>query len=226
MSFADRRATVIDEIAASCHRHGRDPASVELLAVSKTRPAETVRDAFAHGQLTFGENRVQELIAKAAEVEEPVRWHLIGSLQTNKINQVLRIQNLELFHSLDRAKLASALEQRLAETGRELDALLQIEATGEASKHGVTPEAAPELADRIAADCPHVRLRGLMAIGPRTGEAAPVFERVAALRDSLATRIGVDLPVLSLGMSGDLDAAVAAGSTLVRVGTALFGPRG
>lgn len=224
MSFAERRDAVLAEIAAACARHGRDPADVALLPVSKTKPADAVREAMACGQEVFGENRVQELVAKSEEVEG-ARWHLIGSLQTNKINALLRVPRLELVHSVDRESLAEGLEKRLAENDRVLPVLLQVDATGEASKHGVPIDAATALADAVRERCPHLELRGLMGIGPLAGEPGPVFARIAALRDALRERLDLPLPVLSLGMSGDLDAAIAAGSTLVRVGTALFGAR-
>lgn len=225
MSFAERRAAVIDEIETACRRHGRDPSEVELLAVSKTRDADVVREAFRHGQVAFGENKVQELVCKADQVEDAVRWHMIGSLQTNKITQVLRVDGLELVHGVDRIKLAQELERRCAADSRELNVLIQLEATGEASKHGVDLADAPALADYLVGDCPHLRLRGFMAIGPREGDPRPVFARVATARAALIERTGLDLPILSLGMSSDLDAAIGAGSTLVRVGTALFGRR-
>lgn len=225
MSFAARRAAVLDEIARVCDACDRDPASVTLLAVSKQHPATVVDEAFAAGQRVFGENRVQELVAKAAEVGVPVDWHFIGSVQTNKVGALLQVDRLCLLHSLDRVGLADALERRLADVGRELDVLLQIHATGEESKHGATVCESPGLLEHIQRQCPHLRVNGLMAMGPREAEPGPVFDRVAALREKLRDRSGLDLPILSMGMSGDLGPAIAAGSTLVRIGTALFGPR-
>ena len=151
---------------------------------------------------------------------------MIGSLQTNKVRELLAVRGLALLHSLDRVGLADALQRELArDPGRELATLLQVNATGEASKHGCEPDAAAALLEHIAAACPGIRVRGLMAMGPLAGDPAPVFAAVAALRQRLSDRFALPLPVLSLGMTGDLEAAVAAGSTLVRIGTAVFGER-
>jgi PLP dependent protein len=217
-------------IAGACAEHGRDQGkgnAVELLAVSKTHPATAVRAAVAGGQRSFGENRVQELVRKAAELGDvpDLRWHLIGSLQTNKVRELLAVQGLVLVHSLDRARLADELQRELERTGRRLDVLLQIHATDEASKHGCAPGDAPALLAHVTASCPALAVQGLMAMGPAVGDPLPVFRRVAALRDELRAASHLPLPILSLGMSGDLDAAIAAGSTLVRVGSAIFGAR-
>ncbi|MCK5945156.1 MAG: YggS family pyridoxal phosphate-dependent enzyme [Planctomycetes bacterium] len=226
-AVAGNFAAVRARIAAACAATGRAAEEVELLAVSKRHPAELVREAMATGQRAFGESRVQELVAKAAELRgvDGLRWHLIGSLQTNKVRDLLRVPGLELLHSCDRPKLADALQRELAETGAMLDVLLQVNASGEQQKHGCpVDDAAPFLA-HLQAACPALRVRGLMAMGPLRGDARPVFERVVQLRDELRARSGLELATLSLGMSGDLDDAIAAGSTMVRVGTALFGAR-
>lgn len=225
---AGNLAAVRARIAEACQRAGRAANEVELLAVSKTHPPAAMRAAFAVGQRAFGENRVQELVAKAAELRglPDVRWHLIGSLQTNKVRELLAVPGLWLVHSLDRARLADELQKELTRVGRSLDVLLQIHATDEASKHGCPPADAGALLAHVRTRCPALHVRGLMAMGPAAGDPAPVFRAVVALRDELVAASGVALPVLSLGMSGDLDAAIAAGSTLVRIGTAVFGERG
>jgi PLP dependent protein len=225
--IAANLAAVQARIAAACAAHGRDPASVELLAVAKTHPAAAVREAHAAGQLAFGENRVQELAAKAGELRElpALRWHLIGSLQTNKVRELLQVPGLELLHSLDRQRLADELQRELARRGARLDVLLQILATDEATKHGCPPDQAAALLAHVVAACPALAVRGVMAIGPLAGDPRAAFARVVALRDTLRERSGLALPTLSLGMSHDLEAAIAAGSTLVRVGTAVFGAR-
>lgn len=219
---------VHERIAAACRLVGRGADSVDLLAVSKTHPAAAVRAAHAAGQRAFGENRVQELVAKAAELADlpDVRWHLIGSLQTNKVRDLVQVPGLAMLHSLDRVRLADELQREFSRAGRRLDVLLQIHATDEATKHGCPPGEAAALLAHTAANCPALAVVGLMAMGPLAGDPAPTFRRVAALRDELRARSGAALPVLSLGMSGDLEAAVAAGSTLVRIGTAVFGSRG
>jgi pyridoxal phosphate enzyme (YggS family) len=221
-------ALVHHRIDEACRRVGRAPESVELLAVSKTHPATSVRAAWAARQRAFGENRVQELVAKAAELTDlaDVRWHLIGSLQTNKVRDLLTVRGLVLLHSLDRARLADELQRELARSGRRLDVLLQIHATDEPTKHGCSPADAPALLAHVAQHCPALSVVGLMAMGPLEGDPAPTFRRVVALRDELRARSGLALQVLSLGMSSDLEAAVATGSTLVRIGTAVFGARG
>ena len=215
-------------IDAACDASGRPRGDVALLAVSKGHPGSLVRHAFALGHIAFGENRVQELVAKSDELKAlaELRWHLIGSLQTNKVRDLLKVPGLELVHVLDRRKLADELQRHLSRAGRSLAVLLQVNATHEEQKHGCPVEGAAELLAHVQGECPALEVRGLMAMGPLAGEPLPVFERVAALREELRTGSGLPLPALSLGMSDDLEDAVAAGSTMVRIGTALFGPRG
>ena len=227
MSVAEGMTGIRASIAAACTASGRDPLEVNLVAVSKTRPADAVREALAEGQDVFGENRVQELLVKSAELADTgVRWHLIGSLQTNKAKDLLRVPGVELVHSLDRVKLADTLERVFGEAGKKLDVLLQINATEEGQKHGVEPGDAESLLKHTLESCPHLRPRGLMAMAPLAGVPRPVFEQVAELRKHLETACDVSLPVLSLGMTADLGEAIAAGSNLIRVGTAIFGERG
>lgn len=226
-AVAGNLARLRERIAAACASADRDVGEVTLLAVSKKHGADLVREAHAAGQLDFGENRVQELVAKAPELADigGLRWHMIGSLQTNKVRDLLRVGGLALVHSLDRVGLGDALQRELARGDRRLDALLQINATGEDQKHGCPPDAAEALLRHVQGQCPNVTVVGLMAMGPLQGDPAPVFRRVATLQAELSARCGVPLPTLSLGMTGDLEAAIAAGSTLLRIGTAVFGPR-
>ncbi len=223
-----RLAEVRRQIGAAAVAAGRDPLEVALLAVSKTHPAQDVRAAHAAGQRDFGENRVQELAAKANQVTDlpGLRWHMIGSLQTNKVRDLLEVPGLALLHSLDRVRLADELQRELARQGRSLEVLLQIHATDEASKHGCPIDAAQPLLMHVLAACPSLRVMGLMAMGPLDGDPAPVFAAVVALRDRLRAVSGLPLAVLSLGMSDDFVAAIAAGSTMVRLGTVVFGARG
>jgi pyridoxal phosphate enzyme (YggS family) len=225
--IAGNLAALRAQLAAACAHAGRPATAVALLAVSKTHPASLVRAAHAAGQVAFGENRVQELEAKAAGLVDlpDLRWHLIGSLQTNKVRDLLRVPGLVLVHSLDRERLADELQRELLRAGRSLDVLLQVHATDEKTKHGCPLADAEALLEHVQRKCPALQVRGLMAMGPLDGDPRPVFARVAALRDTLRAASGLPLPELSLGMSGDFEAAVAAGSTLVRIGSLVFGAR-
>jgi pyridoxal phosphate enzyme (YggS family) len=218
--------SVLERIAAAARAAGRDPASVELLAVSKTWPADDVRALAGLGHRDFGENRAQELLTKAAELTDiPLRWHFIGQLQRNKAAAVARLG--AVVHSVDRRSLADVLDRAGRESGHAVDVLLQVDlggtAAGTAARGGAAPAGIPQLADAVAA-ASGLRLRGLMAVAPRGEDPAPAFERLAAL----SARVRADHPEaveLSAGMSGDMEAAIAAGATIVRVGTALFGDR-
>lgn len=228
MPIAANLAQVLADIAAAATAAQRPVRDVQLLAVSKTWPAAAVREAYAAGQRAFGENRVQELMAKARELADlpDLQWHMIGSLQTNKVSDLLAVPGLTLLHSLDRIRLALELQRELARLGRCLDVLIEVHATGEASKHGCAIAEVPQLVAHVQASCPNVTPIGLMAMGPLEGDPAPVFAAVASLRERLRAATGLPLAVLSLGMSGDFGSAIAAGSTLVRIGTAVFGTRG
>lgn len=212
-------------IAAACKACGRDPGEVSLLAVSKTWPAPCVEAAAAAGQRAFGENYVQEGVAKA-EVLAPLglEWHFIGPLQSNKTRPVAA--HFQWVHSVDRLKVAQRLSEQRDAHLPPLNICLQVNVSGEASKSGVAPAAVAELAHAVA-KLPRLALRGLMAIPEPTEDLALLARRFATLRqlreDLRAT--GLVLDTLSMGMSHDLEAAIAEGATLVRVGTAIFGPR-
>jgi pyridoxal phosphate enzyme (YggS family) len=224
--LAENLRAVRARIDAAAHAAGRAPSSVALLAVSKTWPAGDVRALAALGQRDFGENRAQELLGKAAELADlSPRWHFIGQLQRNKAAAVARLG--AVVHSVDRESLVGVLDRAGQEGGRPVEVLLQVDlggaAGGGASRGGADPAAVPALADLVAGSA-GLRLRGLMAVAPRGEDPARAFDRLAAL----AARVRADHPgavELSAGMSGDLEAAVAAGATVVRVGTALFGDR-
>lgn len=227
-TLADRVARVRDEIAAAALRAGRDPADVTLIAVTKTHPVETVRAAIAAGLTDLGENRVQELVAKAAAVPEAVpeaRWHLIGSLQRNKARDAARLA--ALVHTVDDDALAEALDRKAGEAGRVLPVLVQVNISGEDAKHGVAPDAAHDLMDAVAGRSNLVLagVMGMAAFGETPDEterlARPAFRRLRALADTYSR----PLDVVSMGMSGDFTIAVEEGATHVRVGTALFGTR-
>lgn len=227
--FADVRARV-DEAARAA---GRDPAGVRLLPVSKTVPAERLRRAWPGlsdaGCATLAENRVQEAAGKAAEVPGP-RWAVIGPLQTNKAGQLAAFA--DEFQALDRPKVAAALQRRLAEADRTLDVLIQVNTSGEAQKAGVAPEGAEAFTAEFGPEGPYpnLRLRGFMTMAMLSDDAAAVrgcFARLRELRDGIAANApdGVELAELSMGMSGDFEAAIAEGATTVRVGRAIFGER-
>jgi pyridoxal phosphate enzyme (YggS family) len=209
-------------IAAAAEAAGRTPESVRLLAVSKKMPAEDVRAAIAAGQRVFAENYAQELRDKSADLAAdpmPPEWHFIGPLQSNKLKYV--VGKVALLHSIDSPALLEAVEAR----GAPQPCLIQVNIAGEASKKGVAPADLPALLDRFAA-MTHVRCRGLMLIPPR-GDARPHFAALRALRDREAARPrpNVELRELSMGMTEDLEIAIAQGATIVRVGTAIFGAR-
>jgi len=210
---------VRERLARAAERAGRRPDDVLLIAVSKTVDVERIRAGVAAGVTALGENRVQEAKTKIAELGRPAAWHLIGHLQTNKVKDALPL--FDVIHSLDRLELAREIERRAAARGQVVDALLQVNVAAEASKGGVGPDAVGETLDTIG-KLAHVRVRGLMTIPPeveRAEDSRPWFRR---LRE-LAERHG--LRELSMGMSGDFEVAVEEGATMVRVGTAVFGPR-
>jgi hypothetical protein len=225
---ASRLAAARRDVASAAAAFGRSADEVRLLAVSKTHPIEAIVAAYEAGQRDFGENRVQELGAKARALAHlpGLSWHMIGSVQTNKVRELVAIPGLALLHSLDRARLADELQREAQRAGRSLDVLLQLHATDEASKHGCPPAAAAALLDHVLSRCPDLAVQGVMAMGPVEGDPRPVFAAVVAKVVELRASHGLPLPILSLGMSGDLGEAIAAGSTMVRLGTAVFGSRG
>jgi pyridoxal phosphate enzyme (YggS family) len=224
-SFRDRLGSVRERIAAAVDRSGRAPGAVLLVAVVKTVPANRVAEALALGVADLGESRVQEAEAAiAGRGRHAARWHLIGHLQRNKAGKAARL--FDRVHSLDSIETARALSTHAASAGIRLPVLAEVNVSGEPTKHGVAPEMARELVEAIA-PLPGLALDGLMTVGARVErpeDARRGFARLRALRDSLEAAAGLRLPELSMGMSGDFEAAIAEGSTMVRVGTALFGP--
>lgn len=227
--FVDRISEVRARIAEAALRVGRDPAQVELLGASKEMPPERVRLAVAAGLLHLGENRVQEArrkIEALADLQPPPTWHMIGHLQSNKARHAVRL--FEWIHSVDSVALARELDRRRAALGRPLQVLLEVNTTGEASKHGVPPEACLERIGELAGFS-NLRFRGLMTLGrwsPDPEVARGSFRQLRELRDRARERYP-ELPLdhLSMGMSGDFEVAVEEGATWVRVGTGIFGPR-
>lgn len=238
-SIAERLAVVRGRITAAAVAAGRDPADVRLLVATKTQTPDAVLEALAAGVDLIGENRVQELVAKAPAVagrvaDGTLQVHMIGHLQRNKINQVLATATgLETLDSLDLARAISDRCVRDGRTGdRALDVMVQVNVTGEESKSGVEPDDAAALATAVA-DLPGLRLTGFMTIGARREESGAEavragFARLRAVRDEVlvsgAPGTG-SATELSMGMTGDLELAIAEGATIVRVGTAVFGPR-
>lgn len=223
--LAERLAAVHSRIDSATRRAGRDPGSVKLLAVSKQQPIESIAAAADAGQSDFGENYVHEAIPKLDALRaRALTWHFIGQLQANKTRAVA--ENFQWVHTIDRERIAARLDaQRPHHAGR-LDVLLQVRLADEAGKGGALPEDLPGLAEAISR-LPRLRLRGLMCIPPPATEEAEQrapFRRLRGLLDELNAR-GHSLDVLSMGMSDDLEAAVAEGATIVRIGTAVFGPR-
>jgi PLP dependent protein len=230
--FARRADALRQEIAAACARVGRDPAEVELLAVTKTHPATAAEHAARYGLKGIGENRVQEGVEKravASELAKALRWELIGHLQSNKAK--LAIQHFDRIQSVDSEKLLNHLDRAAEEAGKTFPVLLQINAGNDPAKFGAELVDAPRLLE-VALGKRSLRVDGLMTIAPlgatreeTAAHAERTFTTLRSVRDDLAARFGVRLRELSMGMTGDLAIAVAAGSTLVRVGTALFGAR-
>ena len=220
-----RLQAVKSRIAAACAAAGRDPRDIVLVAVGKTFPAENLRAAHAAGQRDFGENQVQEALAKIERLRDlGLVWHFIGPVQSNKTRAVA--EHFDWVHSIDRLKIAERLSAQRPAALAPLQACVQINASGEASKSGVPPVEAPALAHAVAR-LPRLRLRGLMTIPEPTTDSALARRRFETVRDLEAqlVRDGLPLDTLSMGMSDDLEAAIAAGATMVRVGSAIFGPR-
>ncbi|HLL19180.1 MAG TPA: YggS family pyridoxal phosphate-dependent enzyme [Rubrivivax sp.] len=224
-SIANNLQEVRRRLTSACNSVGRGVEDVTLLAVSKTFGGEQVREAFAAGQRRFGENYVQEALDKIealADLRSQIEWHLIGPLQSNKTRVVA--EHFDWVQSVDRLKVAQRLSEQRPPALAPLQLCLQVNISGEASKSGVAPTEVPALAAQVAA-LPRLRLRGLMAI-PEPGPAAgAAHAALAALLAEVNTHSSLQLDTLSMGMSADLEAAVAAGATMVRVGTAIFGAR-
>jgi pyridoxal phosphate enzyme (YggS family) len=218
VTIAENFLSVRASVAQACERAGRDPREVTLVAVSKTHPASAVREAAEAGASDFGENYAQELAEKHQQLPA-LRWHFIGRLQSNKAKQVAG--NVVLVHAVETASLAKELGKR---SPMVQPILISVNLGGEASKGGVTGDAAETLA-RILVAVPNVRLDGLMTMPPPDVDPRPIFEELRTLRDRLRDALGEPLPVLSMGMSSDYDVAIACGATHVRIGTAIFGSR-
>ena len=221
-TIAENIAKVRARIREAAQAFERNPESIGLLAVSKTRPAQDLREAHATGQRDFGENYLQEALSKQAELADlDLVWHFIGPIQSNKTRQIA--EQFHWVHSVDRLKIALRLSEQRPPHLPPLNICLQVNVSGETSKSGCSPEELPALA-RAVAQLPHLRLRGLMTIPEPNDDPQAQRLPLARLRQ-LRDTLDMDLDTLSMGMSQDLEAAIAEGATWVRIGTALFGTR-
>lgn len=225
-TISERLGRVHETIAAAAAKSGRDPHGIELVAVSKTHPPESIHEALDAGQSLFGESRVQEARVKIPLLPARARWHFIGHLQKNKIRHALAL-GFELFHGVDSLALAQDMDRIAEEEGQRPRVLLEVNVAGEGSKFGFKPDALRAAMEPLLA-LDRVQIEGLMCIPPPAREAEasrPHFVRLRELRDELQRDFQMALPHLSMGMSGDFTIAIEEGATLVRVGTAIFGAR-
>lgn len=216
-----------DRIAAAATRAGRDPASIALVAVSKTKPVSLIVEAIDAGITDIGENRVQEAQSKHPQIDRPVKWHLVGHLQRNKVKQALQI--FDLIHSVDSSRLLAEIDRRSAESNRTTDVLIQVNTSAEPSKYGLEPD---QTLNFIESTSPHthVRIKGLMTIGaflPDPEAVRPMFALLRQLREKIIAQQfpNVEMDTLSMGMTNDFEVAIEEGANLIRVGTAIFGER-
>ncbi len=229
MSISENLQVVQHRIATSAQAAGRDPSSIALLAVSKTFDAQAVLTAAQAGQRAFGENYVQEAIDKISATRElnpdlQLEWHFIGPIQSNKTRQIA--EHFDWVHSVDRLKIAQRLSEQRPSDMPPLQICLQVNVSGEATKSGLEPDALLELA-RVVNTLPNLRLRGLMAIPEPTEDVEQqraAFAKLRLMQNDLQA-VGIQTDTLSMGMSADMDAAIAEGATIVRIGTAIFGGR-
>ena len=224
-TLAENLARIRDRMTAACHRAGRSPDAVELLAVSKFHTPDTVAAAARLGLTLFGENRVQEAKAKIPQCPTHIQWHLLGHLQSNKARDAVALFNM--IETVDSLELARELQKQAEKQARTVRILLEVNIAGEASKFGWTPDRV--LTDLAAVNAlPRLELHGLMTIAPYSVDVEmvrPVFRRLRELQSRCSHLLGAPLPVLSMGMSGDFEVAIEEGATRIRVGTALFGDR-
>lgn len=223
MDLRSRLADIDARISDAARSAGRDPSGITRIVVTKFHPVDLVQDLAGLGVTDVGENRQQELSAKReAYAGDPVRWHFIGQAQTNKARAVRR--DADAVHSVDRTRLADALHAARANDADVLDVLIQVNLTEDPGRGGVAPSGVDELAEHVAATCPSLRLRGVMAVAPLGEEPAPAFERLASYSAGVRTVVP-DADWISAGMTGDFAEAIAAGATHLRIGSAITGPR-
>lgn len=224
--ISERLQAIHERLARACARAGRTVSDVELLAVSKTFPVEDIREAVEAGQMLYGENRVQDVVAKAPQLPKSLRWHLIGHLQSNKVRKVLPL--VEAIHGVTSLDLARDIQRISVELGLFPRVYLEVNLAAESTKHGFVPAALREGGLETLCACDRLQIQGLMCIPPFDPDpemTRPYFVELRALRDELAKRSGAPLPSLSMGMSHDFEIAIEEGATIVRVGSAIFGGR-
>ncbi len=227
MSIVENLANLERRIVDACARAGRVRSELTLVSVTKTRTAAEMDEVIRAGITQVGENRVQEAMVKKPQVTLPATWHLVGSLQTNKARRALEL--FDIIQSVDSLHLGIELQRRCEQMDKHVGSLIEVNTSGEASKHGVSPDAVPDLVVELL-KLDHLQLMGLMTIGPGLAiddpEASrPSFRTLKALAQDCRRRFGVPLPHLSMGMSSDFEVGIEEGATIVRIGTAIFGPR-
>lgn len=223
--IAARYHLILERVARACGGAGRPAEDVRVIGVTKMKPADVVRAACDAGITDIGENYVQELAEKHAALGEIVRWHFIGHLQRNKVSEIIPF--IGMIHGVDSERLATEISKRATAIGRRIPVLAQVNTSGEESKHGIAPEELIRLAEHMAG-LPGIELQGLMTIPAIFDDpegVRPMFRMLRELRDRARTTTGLPLPHLSMGMTGDFEAAIEEGATMVRIGTALFGGR-
>ena len=225
VDIAENLTQVQQRISAACERSGRSVEEVQLVAVGKKFTAQVIREAADCGLTLFGENRVQEAKIKIPDCPGHLRWHFIGNLQTNKCKDAVAL--FDMLHAVDSLHLAEELNKRCEQLAKVMPVLLEVNVSGEGSKHGFTPKEAIE-ATHAFFDFPKLELHGLMTMAPFSRQAEstrPYFQKLRELKSDCEDKLGASLPELSMGMSGDYEIAIEEGATLIRLGTTLFGPR-
>ncbi len=227
MGVAENLKRIQAQIESACVRAGRDPKEIKLVAVSKNQPVALIEEAIAAGVTIFGENRVQEASAKIPLIRAAVQWHLVGTLQTNKVKKALEL--FQLIQSVDSLHLAEEIQRRCEQKAIKIPVLIEVNTSGEPTKHGVPPDGVLELLRQIL-PLDRLVVSGLMTIGPGLAVQNPeasraCFQLLFRLKQELEQRFGIPLPELSMGMSADFEVGIEEGATMIRIGTALFGPR-
>jgi PLP dependent protein len=226
-SIRENLQQIQERIAAAAERAGQDASAIQVVAVSKTKPVRLILEAIDAGVTDIGENRVQEARDKFEQIDLPIRWHLVGHLQRNKIRQALEIFNL--IHSVDSLRLLEEIDGRSAQLNRRTDVLVQVNTSGEASKFGLPPDAVLDFMEK-AVNSTNVHIRGLMTIGaflPDPEAVRPSFVQLRRLQEKIRDQQfpGIEIEYLSMGMTSDFEVAIEEGANLIRIGTAIFGER-